>query len=241
MNSWFKKAILVSSIACMAAFSHQVFAQENHAPAIDKVEKVLGLEVSSVADAPVDGLLQVITNRGLFYISQDGKYFMQARIFNLDEDMRNETEEALGEIRNEGLKKFENDAIVFKAKDEKYVVNVFTDITCGYCRRLHSQIAEYNDLGITVRYLAFPRGGMQSQSFEDMVSVWCAKDPLEAMTTAKSGDAVKPAKCENPVAEQYEFGQLVGVTGTPNIILPDGSLIGGYQPAPMLLQSLKQI
>lgn len=224
-------------------FSSSVLAQadDEYATAKQKVESVLGLKVESIGDAPVPGLLQVSTDRGLFYTSEDGTYFLQARVFNLDEGMRNETEEALSELRVEGLEAFDGSTIEFKADKEKYVVNVFTDITCGYCRKLHNEIADYNDLGITVRYLAYPRAGLNSGSYNDMVSVWCAKDQQEAMTSAKAGDSVLSARCSNEVAQQYQFGQRIGVTGTPNIILPDGSMIPGYQPAKQLEQALKDV
>ena len=100
---------------------------------------------------------------------------------------------------------------------------------------------DYNDRGITVRYLAFPRGGINSQSYQDMVSVWCSADKQEAMTLAKNGESVDPQSCANNVAEQYNFAQRIGVNSTPNVILPDGTLIRGYQPAPDLLEALKTI
>jgi thiol:disulfide interchange protein DsbC len=206
-----------------------------------KLQRDLGMQVSSVGDAPFEGLLQVLTDKGLFYASVDGKYFLQARIYNLDEGMRNETERALTDIRLSGLNQFDDSLIEFKAKNEKYVVTVFTDITCGYCRKLHKEMDEYNDLGITVRYLAFPRAGIDSQSYQDMVSVWCAANPHEAMTNAKNGGAVAGKACETKIAQQYAFGQKIGVNGTPNIVMPDGSVIPGYQPPAQLEQALKAL
>ena len=204
-----------------------------------KIQSNLSLSVLSVGDAPVPGLVQVNTDKGLFYASEDGKFFMRANIYNLDAQMRNETEVALTDIRIDGLKEFEGQTIEFKAENEKYVVNVFTDITCGYCRKLHNEIADYNDAGITVRYLAFPRGGLNSAGYKDMVSVWCAEDKQGAMTAAKAGDKIADSKCANSVADQYRFGQRVGVTGTPNIILSNGTVIPGYQPAKILEQVIK--
>lgn len=206
-----------------------------------KLRKILRLNVSAIADAPVDGLLQVVTDRGLFYTSKDGKYFMQARVFNLDEDMRDETDAALSQIRLDGIKQFDDSVIEFKAKNEKFAVTVFTDISCGYCRKFHEEIAEYNDKGITVRYLAFPRGGLRGDTYDQMVSVWCAKDQQAAMTNAKSGDRVPSKDCASNVNQQYAFGQKIGINGTPNIILPNGSLIPGYQPAAALKQTLEAL
>jgi thiol:disulfide interchange protein DsbC len=207
----------------------------------NKLRQALQMEVSSVADSPVAGLLQVMTERGLFYTSLDAKYFLQARVYNLEEGMRNETEIALSGARLEGLETFENDVIEYKAKNEKYVVNIFTDITCGYCRKLHNEMEQYNDLGITVRYLAFPRGGLQAKSYQDMVSVWCADNPQQAMTEVKNGNQIADKSCETKVAQQYAFGQRMGVSGTPNIVMPDGSVIPGYQPPAQLEQALKAL
>lgn len=200
----------------------------------------LKLDIISIADSPVPGLRQVFTNHGLFYVSDDGEFFLQARVYNIKGAVKDETENALKAVRAEGVKQFKDSVIEFKAKDEKYVVDVFTDITCGYCRKLHNEMQQLNDLGITVRYLAWPRAGINSPVYQDMVSIWCADDPQSALTKAKAGEAVVPASCQNKVAEQYKFGQQIGVNGTPNIILSDGSIVPGYKPAQDLLLAVKQ-
>lgn len=240
MKYWINALVLALALNVVSAVS---IAEEvkDYAVVKNKIESVLRFEVLSIADAPIDGLVQVSTNRGLFYISEDGKFLVSGKIFNVDAGMRDETEQSLSVLRKDGVVEFNDSMIEFKAPDEKYVVSIFTDITCGYCRKLHREIENYLASGITVRYLAFPRGGLASKSYKDMVSVWCAKDQQDAMTQAKAGDSVDTATCENMVAKQYEFGQQVGVTGTPNIILPNGGLIPGYQPAQDLLTTLEQI
>ncbi len=233
----FIKSILSTT---MVLASFMSFAEDDqHQALIDKFESIMGWDVESVADAPVKGLLQLTTARGIFYASEDGGYLLQARIFNTNNGMANETELALSSIRLDGVKQFHDDMIEFKAKDEKYVVSVFTDITCGYCRKLHNEIQDYNDAGITVRYMAFPRAGVQSPTYTNMVSVWCAENPQKALTDAKSDSEIAASSCANSIEEQYLFGQKVGVGGTPSIVLPDSSLVPGYQPAPQLLLSLE--
>ena len=234
-----KKVLVASAIIATSLVSLVANAADETAIR-EKLTTMLGLEVDSFADSPVKGLVQVSTNRGLFYVSENGEYLLQARVFNIDENMRNETEVALSSLRLDGVKEMASSAITFKAKEEKHVITVFTDITCGYCRKLHNEIGELNDSGITVRYLAFPRSGLNSENYEDMVSVWCAANPQQALTDAKAGDNVASASCKNKVAEQYMLGQKLGVNGTPNIILPDGSLVPGYQPAELLVQALEQ-
>ena len=137
------------------------------------------------------------------------------------------------------LKPFEKDMLVYKAKNEKHVITVFTDVDCGYCRKLHNQMSEYNDLGITVRYLAYPRAGIPSANADEMQAVWCAKDPLQAMTDAKAGKNIKAASCDIDISKQYRLGMSFGINGTPAMILEDGTMIPGYQPPENLLQTIE--
>ncbi|MFQ3244002.1 MAG: thiol:disulfide interchange protein DsbC [Arenicella sp.] len=128
--------------------------------------------------------------------------------------------------------------IVFGPKDAKRHITVFTDIDCGYCRKLHNEVTELTDAGIQVRYLAFPRAGVGSDSYKKYVSVWCNGDQQSALTTAKNGGSVPAATCENPITETYNLGQQVGVRGTPTIIFDDGTLTPGYLPSAELIRRL---
>lgn len=242
MKKWTKFSAVVSGLMLTLSFNLSASGDTSNYDQIKaKLQATLKMEVSSVGDAPVNGLLQIMTEKGLFYTSEDGKYLLQARIYDMEAGMRNVTEDALGEMRLGGIAKFKDDVIEYKSDKEKYVVNIFTDTTCGYCRKLHGEMAQYNDLGITIRYLAFPRGGLNSKTYTDMVSVWCSDNPQEAMDNAKAGGAVSSKSCKTKVAEQFAFGQKIGVNGTPNIIMPDGSVIPGYQPPKQLEAALKAI
>ncbi len=238
-------AFSVSVVLTFLIGNHAVAAEEFEATKT-KIESTLGLEISAVDDSPIPGLIQLVTDRGVFYASKDGTYFLQAKIFNLDENMHNETEKVLSELRLKGISEFQDSTIEFKAQDEKYVVYVFSDITCGYCRKLHNEIAKYNNLGITVRYLAFPRAGIVSKTGNEMMSVWCSENKQEAMSAAKAGDQVlveefiSTKMCAKNVEKHYKFGLKVGVTGTPNIILPNGAMIS-YQPPLQLEKILKDM
>jgi thiol:disulfide interchange protein DsbC len=214
-------------------------AAEQHADLIRKFEQKLNFKIISVADSNVPGLLQINTNTGIFYGSENGEYFLSARIYRVGDEIVDETGAALQKYRLEGIERFKDSAIEFKSEKEKYIINVFTDATCGYCRKLHNEMDVLNDLGITVRYLAFPRQGINSQVYRDAVSIWCSENPQEAMTKAKSGGNVVSTSCENEVADQYNFGKAIGVNGTPNIIMPNGTVVPGYQPAQSLLLALK--
>lgn len=204
-----------------------------------KLSEMLDVEVISMQDSPIEGIYQAITNRGVLYISRDGSKLFHGNVYDLDKGMKNLTEAALAGPRLAMMQPFEKHMLVYKAKDEKHIVTVFTDVSCGYCRKLHNQIAEYNKLGITVRYLAFPRAGVPSANADEMQSIWCAKDNLKAMNDATNGKSVAKATCDAKIAEQYELGNSFGVNGTPAIVLADGNMIPGYQPPADLLRTLE--
>ena len=210
-----------------------------------KLSRTLGFNIASIKSSPMAGVVEVITDQGLFYASADGNFLVQGKMYGLGENISNLTEESLAEVRVNGMAKFSDAMIVFPAKDEKHVVTVFTDITCGYCRKMHDQIEDYNDKGITVRYLAYPRAGVKdragrySQGFKDLRSIWCHEDPEQALTKAKSGSNVATRICDKPIEDEFNFGRQVGVTGTPAIMLANGMMVPGYQDPSKLITLLE--
>lgn len=205
------------------------------------IGKILpGIPVDEITPSPLAGISEVIIGSKLFYVSNDGKYLLQGSLIDLA-TRADLSEQRLKGIRlavMKGIKK--SDMIVFPAGEERHVISVFTDIDCGYCRKLHSEIEEYNKLGITVQYLAFPRAGPDSPSYDKAVSVWCSEDRKKALTQAKAGETLAKASCDNPVQSQYETGISLGVRGTPAILLEDGGLMPGYLPAAKLANELEK-
>lgn len=182
--------------------------------------------------------LYVVTLKGgpVLHVTKDGKYFVAGDLYRVEGiSLENETEKAkLAKI--EALP--EADMIVYKAENEKAHITVFTDVDCVYCRMLHKEVSQLNDFGVTVRYLAYPRSGIGSESYQKMVSVWCSDDPKEWLSEAKLGKKIPENKCVNPVADQYNLGGEIGVRGTPSIVLSDGTLLPGYLPAVELVKRL---
>lgn len=207
----------------------------------DKLKSELGINASDIKLSPIKGMYQVITEQGVLYVTQDGSKLITGDIYDLNDGMTNLTEKAMAEPRKKMLNELQKDMIVYKAKNEKYVVTVFTDITCGYCRKLHNEMKQYNDLGITVRYLAFPRQGVPSANAMEMSNIWCAENQKAAMDKAQAGGNVSPVTCNARIKEQYQAGNSFGVNGTPAIVLQNGTMIPGYQPAQALLETLKRV
>jgi thiol:disulfide interchange protein DsbC len=205
--------------------------------------RVLAPNATSIAlsETPIDGLLQAQVNNEILYVSTDGVYLLQGSLFEI-ETRTNLTDEAKSLIRKDIIAEIDySEQIVFSPDDPKYQLLVFTDIDCGYCRKLHSQIDEYMAEGIAIHYMAYPRAGVASHSYDKFVSVYCADDPKDALTLAKGGSEPDPLQCENPVDEQYELGRQIGVSGTPALLTSDGTMIPGYMPPEKLRQRLEAI
>jgi thiol:disulfide interchange protein DsbC len=198
------------------------------------ISHVPKIEVFSISQSVVPGLYEIDTNGGMIYMTLDGNYFVEGDLYTFtDTSIKNLTEARMDKKRAEALAKLNpKEMIIFSPPKDKIkaTITVFTDIDCGYCRKLHSGMKEMNDLGIEVRYLAFPRAGLGSSSYNKFVSAWCADNQQEALTKAKAGEEIPAKTCDNPVAKQYQEGQTIGVHGTPAIILSDGRLLPGYAP-----------
>nr|WP_256444233.1 DsbC family protein [Aestuariibacter sp. A3R04] len=207
---------------------------------VSRVKSIVGIEPDTIANAPLDGMLEITAANQVFYMSEDANYMLFGHIYDLNAGMKDLTEVALGKVRLDAIAPFKDDAIEFKADDEQHVITVFTDYTCGYCKKLHREVDELNEAGITVRYLAWPRAGLGTENYENMVSIWCSDDPKSALTKAKSisNPTFSGESCKNTVAEQFTAGRNLGVRGTPAIIFDNGKMVPGYKPASVLIQDV---
>lgn len=189
-----------------------------------QLEKMGATDVK-ISDSPLSGFKMATSNEGLVHISQDGRYVIQGKIFEIKDG---KTVDITYQGLLAELNAYSNEMIVYPAKNEKHVITVFMDISCYYCHLLHKQIKEYNDLGITVRYLAFPREGLNSQTARQMEAIWTSTDKLQALNEAEKGNLPTQLKSPNIVKKHYQLGVKFGVTGTPNMVTSKGGVIGGY-------------
>lgn len=198
-------------------------------------------QIDNITETPIPDLYEVRSGPMVLYVSKDGAYAVSGEIIELTAEKRNLTELARKRARVQAIQKFQKDMIVFAPKERKHTVTVFTDVDCGYCRKLHAEIKEMNDLGIAIQYLAFPRSGTDSKGYKKAISIWCAKDKQVALNLAKSGETIDEAVCDNHnVDAQYTLGVNSGVQGTPTLILEDGTLLPGYFPPERLLAVLTE-
>lgn len=235
-----RKCLLNVLIVGLFLSGSVVMAAESYDKIKARAVELTGKEPTSIKPSPVKDLNEVVVGPQIFYMTTDGKYVFSGDIIDLD-SKQNVTEEKRDSVRIAALDALgEKNMIVFGPKVPKHTITVFTDIDCGYCRKLHNEIAEYNKLGIKVRYLAYPRAGIGSESYTKLVSVWCADDRQKAMTMAKQGGNLPAKTCENPVAAEYALGQEFGVNGTPALVLENGKIYPGYAPAKQLFDILEK-
>ncbi len=240
-----KKFLLFGCLAWL--FAGQVVAGDLTSQEIKELMKKRfpSLNINLINDSKLPGFYAVEADGDLIYITKDGRYFVQGTAIDMEKriNLNHEQTTAWNNLKSPMRKAdiaalSEDDMVIFKAPNEKHVITVFTDIDCGYCRKLHRERQDYLDRGITIRYLAFPRAGLASSSAKKLEGIWCSKDRQTAMTNGKVKQKFSQATCKNPIAEHMKLVRKFGLGGTPSIVLENGDLIGGYQPAEIMIQTL---
>jgi thiol:disulfide interchange protein DsbC len=207
---------------------------------VEVAKHIKGARPEDVRATPIAGIYEYTHGTQIAYVTADGKYAISGDLFDLGSSA-NLTEARRRDLRVKELAGIpEDQMLIFGPRDAKYTVTVFTDVDCAYCRKLHSQIAEYNRLGVRVRYMLYPRTGPDTLSWTKAEQVWCSPDRNDALTRAKLGQELKTKACpNNPVARTYAVGRDFELQGTPSIVLADGEMLDGYEPPDALLQRLK--
>jgi thiol:disulfide interchange protein DsbC len=202
-----------------------------------------GSKLEDLRPSPIAGIYEFAQGTDVSYITADGKYFFDGNLYDMD------SRENLTEVQRTRARVAligavpESQMVIFGPKNPRYTITVFTDVDCAYCRKLHSQMAELNRLGVRVRYMFFPRTGPNTDSWKKAEVVWCSPDRNEALTRAKAGAQLDLSKtcAATPVAREYALGQSIGVRGTPAIVTESGEYIEGYMPPQELVQQLKAL
>jgi thiol:disulfide interchange protein DsbC len=236
---------IAATLVFLAACASCASAED---PQLEKVRKVVakspalqGVTPEMVTPSSAPGIYQVRRGSAFGYVTADGRYFIGGDMIDLvtGEEI---TETLRQTTRLDVLNRFGPDRVIeFAPKDPKHVVTVFTDIDCGYCRKLHQQVGEYNAAGITIRYLFYPRSGPDTPSFTMAQQVWCSADRKEALTQAKRGVRIKAStNCKNPILDQYLAGDELGINATPMMVFQDGEIVRGYVPPQALAARLAE-
>jgi thiol:disulfide interchange protein DsbC len=242
LSSWSVAAIALSAFSASHAAEPKA-ADKSADVRAELAKKIPGAKAEDVFPSPVPGLYEISMGGATGYITADGKYLVMGDLYEVA-SRNNLTEARRATLRVKEIAAIKDaDTIVFGPPGPvKHTITIFTDVDCGYCRKLHSEMAEYNKLGIRVRYAAYPRSGPGTESWTKMESVWCAKDRRDAMTRAKQGETPAVAKCGGDlIGSQFKLGERLGVNGTPAILTSDGDYIGGYLPPAKLAVHLEEL
>ena len=228
------KKILICLCFCSSLFSQDLILLK------EKINKILpeGVNVREITYSQERDIFIVdIGDIQPIYVLPNTEYIILGDIFSLKGDKpESETEKDKGKLRLKILADLNQESFIkFKSNNEKTVLTVFTDVECTYCRKFHSEIDEYLANGVSINYLAFPRTGIDSSSYEKMVAAWCSNEKNESITNLKNDIDIEMNSCENPVENHFEIGRRIGVTGTPAIITQTGLLLPGYIPANELI------
>lgn len=199
-----------------------------------RIPKLAGSELRAT---PVDGLYELSRGMAVGYVTADGRYLLEGDLVDLATG-RQITEERRRGARKQVLEDAAERSITFGGENVEHLVTVFTDIDCGYCRKLHSEIDDYIDAGIGIRYLLYPRSGQDSASYRKAVATWCSEDRKAALTRAKQGKDPGTKSCDHPVDQHLLAGRQLGLRGTPMMVLPNGEVVQGYVPAQRLASRL---
>lgn len=201
------------------------------------------LKIISLKATPLSTIFEVQLNTGeILYSDISGDYLFAGDMYRASGDAglvnistKGKQERSLAKIAAIP----EEEMIIFTPDVVKASITVFTDVDCTYCRKLHSELDELMAKGIEVRYLAYPRGGLEASSYDKMISVWCSNDRKKSLTQAKNGQDLPAGDCDSPVMAHHALGNELGISGTPALIFPDGTVIPGYMDAERLATMLK--
>ena len=228
--------LLLGSLLLLANVTHA-------ACDVDAINRVVSKSLPNVVfdqvrKAPIRGLCEALIDTEVFYVSERGDFLMVGNMIAV-ESGDNLTVRRRGAIVKEIVaRQDESRMVVIGPARPRATVTVFTDVDCPYCSKLHEEVPALNQQGVKIRYLLYPRNGIHSPTYKKSVSVWCATDRAKAIGIAKAGGTLPTKTCDNPVADHYKLGARLGITGTPTLILEDGTRIGGYVPAARLLAAL---
>jgi thiol:disulfide interchange protein DsbC len=224
--------------------AHPAGAEQSADPRVALLKRLpAGSKLEDLRPAPIPGIYEFTQGADISYLTADGKYFLDGNLYDMN-SRENLTEVLRTRARLALISAVpESQMLIFAPKNPLYTITVFTDVDCGYCRKLHSEMAELNRLGVRVRYMFFPRTGPNTDSWRKAEAVWCSPDRNEALTRAKAGAPLDMSRtCEaTPVAREYALGQSIGVRGTPAILTEHGDYISGYMPPRELVQQIKEL
>lgn len=84
----------------------------------------------------------------------------------------------------------------------------------------------------------FPLVKLHPKAYEKSMTIVCKKS-LELLEDSFAGKKLPPPECKTKeIDENLKLGERLGITGTPAIIFPDGSIVPGAMDADALISRI---
>ncbi|MDI9333037.1 MAG: DsbC family protein [Cytophagales bacterium] len=214
-------------IALIALTALNVQAQEDvirknlteRIPKLPKIDEVL--------KSPIAGLYEVrVGGADIYYTDAGGNYLIDGQLIDVKTG-KNLTEERINKLTAIDFKDLPlKDAIVIKRGTGARKIAIFEDPNCGYCKRFEADMQKVNH--VTVYLFLYPILG--ADSTEKSKAIWCSADKGKAWQDWMLNEV--PLRTNNKcntdaLTRNIELGKKHRITGTPTILLADGTRIPG--------------
>ena len=233
----FLGAIAVSTVMASVQMARADQATDEQAIRKNLAQYMASLPIDSVTPTPIKGIYQILSKGQIAYVTADGNYLFAGNLLDLKNQV-NLTEKVRDQERLVLLKTVPADhKLIFAAEGvKKGTVTILTDPTCPFCEKLHREIPALQKAGIEVQTILTPRAGKGSPGYVESSQIMCSKDKVKDIDIAMARQPLSGDACQNSMIEaNMKLAEQLGMSGTPYIILPDGSAVPGYRPASMLI------
>ncbi len=182
-----------------------------------------------------NGKVVIDSDTGLVFMTSRERNVASLLVVNANSDIARILND---DVKSQSIKDAVNaisKTIDFVSPTEHTVRYVFTDPLCGYCRKLHTQIADLNERGITIRYIPINNFGDRSlEPVLKLLAVEPEKQPKavsymkEQLSSRKSvdykviGSPIVTPQTRDQLRLNKTIGDILGVKGTPAIFDTSG-------------------
>ena len=212
--------------------------------------KKIGGTVTSVRQSPARGLFELLVEKngqkGIIYMDYGKKYLIQGVVVDLEKleqviAHKNELPQPK-QVTSVDVKSIPAQlAVVMGNPKGTKKLYVFTDPDCPYCRKGHVELKKLASINpdVAIHIMLFPLA-MHPAAYDKARTVFETKS-LDLLDKAFDGkDVPKPKKesSKKAIDEIIKFANANGISGTPTMVMPDGTIQVGMRDAETMKKML---
>ncbi len=219
---------LGSVMAQEAAIRKNLSERLSNLPKIDEVSKT-----------PMNGLYEIRMGNDVMYSDAEGNFLIQGALIDVRQK-RNLTEERMEKLSAIPFDQLPPKSAFTQVRGNgKRKLAVFADPNCGYCKRFEKDLQKLDN--VTIYHYLYPILGEDSKTKSK--NIWCAKDKAKTWNDWMiNGTVPLTANCDaSAIDTVVEFGKKNRITGTPMILLADGTRVPGAVPLAQIEKMLADI